>query len=296
MSFPDVLKQHVQEVESIITAFLPDTEFPGGKVAEAMRYSFLSGGKRLRPMIMLESFRLWGGDEKQVYPMMAALEMIHTYSLIHDDLPAMDDDDLRRGRPTNHKVFGEATAILAGDALLNYSMETACRAFEAGADPLKAAKCLKVLYKKSGIYGMIGGQVMDLENENNGNITADRLNETTYRKTSALIEAAFMIGGILAGADEDGEAALEEIGRKVGLAFQMQDDLLDVISSEEEFDKPIGSDEKNGKMTFVTAYGREALESEIAKLSMDAAAKLSGLPGDRSFLEELIRYLIHRTY
>ena len=296
MRFPDILKQHVQEVESIITAFLPDTDFPGGKVAEAMRYSFLSGGKRLRPMIMLETFRLWGSDETQVYPLMAALEMIHTYSLIHDDLPAMDDDDLRRGRPTNHKVFGEAAAILAGDGLLNFSMETACRAFDAGADPARVAKCLEVLYRRSGIYGMIGGQVMDLENEQGGDVSTERLCETTFRKTSALIESAFMIGGILAGADEKTTDDLEEIGRKVGLAFQMQDDLLDVIGSQEEFGKPIGSDEKNGKMTFTGAYGHEALEEEITRLSLEAVSKLSALPGDKSFLEDLIRYLIHRTY
>ena len=255
MNFNEEYEKRLTEIESILTRYLPEKEGYQKIIMEAMEYSLMAGGKRLRPMLMLESFRLFGGRTACIEPFMAALEMIHTYSLVHDDLPAMDNDDYRRGRKTTHVVYGEDMGILAGDALLNYAFETACRAFDLEPEnSLRIGRALKILAEKAGIYGMIGGQVVDVR-ESGHRISGDLL-EFIYRlKTSALIESAVMTGAVLAGAADEEIRRMEEIAGKIGLAFQIQDDILDVTGTEEILGKPVHSDEKNEKTTYVSWKG-----------------------------------------
>ena len=261
---------------------------------EAMEYSLMAGGKRLRPMLMKESYRLFGGQEAMSEPFMSAQEMIHTYSLVHDDLPAMDNDDYRRGRKTTHVVYGEGMGILTGDALLNFAFETAASAFdmECG-DVRRIGRAMQILAKKAGIYGMIGGQVVDVASAGK-KISGDKLNFIYELKTGALMESAMMIGAVLAGADEEGTEAAERIAGKVGMAFQIQDDILDVTSTTEILGKPVYSDEKNEKTTYVTWKGLEAAEAEVKRLSEEAVEELRKLDPADTFLEELLLSLIHR--
>ena len=219
-----------------------------------MNYSFLAGGKRLRPMLMLETYRMFGGKSEVIEPFMAAIEMIHTYSLIHDDLPAMDNDEYRRGRKTTHIVYGEAMAILAGDGLLNFAYETALTALQTEQTP-NVAKALLVLSQKAGIYGMVGGQTVDVETDQTQSVTRDQLDFIYKLKTSALIEASMLIGAILAGATKSEQKIIEEAASEIGLAFQIQDDILDVTGNQEVLGKPVGSDAKNEKATYVTYEG-----------------------------------------
>ena len=294
------MKLHVDEVEEILTEFLPEQKgVYYERVIDAMRYSFYAGGKRLRPMMMLESFRMFGGkDESIVKPYMAALEMIHTYSLIHDDLPAMDNDDYRRGRLTNHKQFDEATAILAGDGLLNSAFETVSNAMmktvEAGdCDLLKRqTKALQVLGRKAGVFGMIGGQVADIEAEKKADATKEELLFIHENKTAALIQAALTIGAILAGADDISKT--EKIGYNVGVAFQIQDDILDKIGDEALLGKPVGSDEKNEKTTYVTLEGLDKAQADQKQLSEEAIAMLNEITAEKVFLKDLIGSLVNR--
>ena len=252
MNFKTELQERTDFAEAVIEKYLPEEHGFSGRMAEAVNYSMRAGGKRLRPVFMREAYQILGGEGEIIEPFMAALEMVHTHSLIHDDLPALDNDEFRRGKQTTHIVFGEAAAILAGDALLNYAYETAFSAFDMAKDEAelqRVAKALKVLAQKTGIKGMLGGQGVDVEND--GKPLEKQLLDYIYEnKTSALIEAALMVGGILAGATDIEK--LEQIGSKIGIAFQIQDDILDVISSAEELGKPIGSDEKNNKTTYVT--------------------------------------------
>lgn len=296
MSFNEVLTSKAENIEEIIRQYLPKEEGFQKTVLQAMNYSILAGGKRLRPMLMQEVFASCGGaDEEILKPFMAALEMIHTYSLVHDDLPAMDNDEYRRGRKTTHAVYGEDMAILAGDGLLNYAFETALRAFDiadAGEYP-RIVRALEVLANKAGIYGMIGGQVCDVESENQQEeISARKLLFIHEHKTAALIEAAMMIGGILAGADEKRISALEQAASDIGIAFQIQDDILDVTGSQEVLGKPIGSDERNHKQTYVSIYGLQQSAKDVDRLSREAIS-LMELQED-SFLFQLITWLIHR--
>ena len=294
------MKLHVDEVEEILAEFLPEQKgVYYERVIDAMRYSFYAGGKRLRPMMMLESFRMFGGkDESIVKPYMAALEMIHTYSLIHDDLPAMDNDDYRRGRLTNHKQFDEATAILAGDGLLNFAFETVSNAMmksvEAGdCDLLKRqTKALQVLGRKAGVFGMIGGQVADIEAEKKEDATKEELLFIHENKTAALIQAALTIGAILAGADDISKT--EKIGYNVGVAFQIQDDILDKIGDEALLGKPVGSDEKNEKTTYVTLEGLDKAQADQKQLSEEAIAMLNEITDEKVFLKDLIGSLVNR--
>lgn len=294
------MKLHVDEVEEILAEFLPEQKgVYYERVIDAMRYSFYAGGKRLRPMMMLESFRMFGGkDESIVKPYMAALEMIHTYSLIHDDLPAMDNDDYRRGRLTNHKQFDEATAILAGDGLLNFAFETVSNAMmktvEAGdCDLLKRqTKALQVLGRKAGVFGMIGGQVADIEAEKKADATKEELLFIHENKTAALIQAALTIGAILAGADDISKT--EKIGYNVGVAFQIQDDILDKIGDEALLGKPVGSDEKNEKTTYVTLEGLDKAQADQKQLSEEAIAMLNEITDEKVFLKDLIGSLVNR--
>lgn len=298
------LQRKVAEVEKIITSYLPKEEGFQKTLAGAINYSFLAGGKRLRPLLMQESFRMSGGRGKLVEPFMAALEMIHTYSLIHDDLPCMDNDEYRRGRKTTHVVYGEGMAVLAGDALLNLAYETAQKAFEMinGEDPAEyraVAEALKVLGNKAGIYGMAGGQATDVEAEKKQlPVSAEMLLFIHKKKTAALIEAALMIGGILAGASEEQVKMLEQCGENIGIAFQIQDDILDVTGKEEELGKPVGSDAKNHKQTYVTIYGIRQAEADVERLSEEALQIIRKVREEESdsFLEELVLSLIHRTH
>ncbi len=288
------MKQKVQKIEGILTEYLPKQKGYQSIIMEAMGYSLLAGGKRLRPMLMQETFRLYNGTSKALRPFMAAIEMIHTYSLVHDDLPAMDNDEYRRGRKTTHVVYGEDMGILAGDALLNYAFETAFKAFVTDPeDSLAIGRALTVLGEKAGIYGMIGGQVIDVKETGHG-ISGEVL-DTIYRlKTAALIEASMMIGAILGGASEEEVRKVEKIAGYVGVAFQIKDDILDVTSSSETLGKPTHSDEKNEKTTYVTLMGIQEAEKEVKRLSEEAIRLLHELSGENAFLEHLLLQLIHR--
>lgn len=296
MNFKEILSEKTKETEEIILSYLPEEEGNQKTVLEAMNYSVRVGGKRLRPLLMSETYRMLGGDEEIIRPFMAALEMIHTYSLVHDDLPAMDNDQYRRGMKTTHVVYGEAMAILAGDALLNYAFEIASKAFEMNPGDVRAERALMVLARKAGIFGMVGGQVCDVEAEERQlPLSKEQLLFIHENKTAALIQAALMIGAILAGADRAQVDALEKIGYNIGIAFQIQDDILDVTGSEQELGKPIGSDEKNNKETYVTLAGLEAAKEQVESLSKEAVSLLEQIPGEHAFLDELILSLIHRT-
>lgn len=287
------LKKRVMDIEEIIKQYLPAEEGFQKTVLEAMNYSILAGGKRLRPMLMQETYRLFGGKEKVIEPFMAAIEMIHTYSLVHDDLPAMDNDEYRRGKKTTHAVYGEAMGILAGDALLNYAYETAAKAFSMEPGKESVGQAFLILAKKAGIYGMVGGQVVDVESEGSS-ISKEKLDFIYRLKTGALIESAMLIGAVLAGASKEEQKTVEEIAGEVGLAFQIQDDILDETSSLEVLGKPVGSDKKNRKATYVAWEGIDRAREEVQRLSADAVEKLHSFSGDYLFLDELLRYLIHR--
>ena len=282
-----------KEVEQIVTSFLPKEEGYQKTVLEAMNYSVSAGGKRLRPMLMLETYRMFGGTSKVIEPFMAAIEMIHTYSLIHDDLPAMDNDEYRRGRKTTHVVYGEAMAILAGDALLNYAFETAASAFVLDEGNPAIEKAFMILASKAGVYGMIGGQVVDVESEGK-EIDADTLKFIHIHKTSALLESAMLIGAVLAGASEQQQRTVELAARELGLAFQIRDDILDVTGNTDELGKPVGSDEKNHKNTYVALEGLEKAKEDVKRYSESAIDRLKSLPVRNEFLYELIEELIDR--
>lgn len=294
MNFREEQAEKVIAIEAILKKYLPAQEGYQKVIMEAMEYSVLAGGKRLRPMLMQETFRLFGGEGDIVEPFMAAIEMIHTYSLVHDDLPAMDNDEYRRGRKTTHVVYGEAMGILAGDALLNFAFETAAKAFTMHPEKsLEIGKALQILAGKAGIYGMIGGQVVDVESV--GNAVSKEVLDFIYElKTSALIESSMMIGAILAGADEEAIKVIETIAKNVGIAFQIQDDILDVTSTVEVLGKPILSDEKNEKTTYVTLVGLDKAKEYVEKISMDAIDLLHRFEANDMFLENLLKSLIHR--
>lgn len=294
MNFRDELTARAAENETVIRKYLPNENGPHKTVLEAMNYSVLAGGKRLRPMLMRETFRMFGGKGTVIEPFMAAIEMIHSYSLVHDDLPALDNDEYRRGRKSTHAAYGEAMGILAGDALLNYAFETALKAFDTDGDRERIAEALRVLAGKAGINGMVGGQVVDVESEGK-NIDAETLMFIHRNKTGALMEAAMMTGAILAGADPEQTARIEKAAGNMGLAFQIRDDILDVTGTEAELGKPVGSDEKNGKVTYVTLYGFEQAEKEVKRLSEDAIGILKDMPARNEFLEDLLMSLVERT-
>lgn len=297
MDIEQKIAARVTHIEEIIRQYLPKEEGFQKTILEAMNYSILAGGKRLRPMIMEETYHMFGGTSRIIEPFMAAIEMIHTYSLVHDDLPAMDNDEYRRGKKTTHAVYGEAMGILAGDALLNYAFETATLAFEIEPGNPAVGCALRKLAVKSGIYGMVGGQVVDVESEKKPDetITREKLNFIYHLKTGALMEAAMSVGAILAGASEEEAARLEEVAARVGLAFQIQDDILDVTSTLEVLGKPIGSDEKNNKATYVTFEGIEKSKEDVKKLSEEAVEALSSFQKKDEFLQELFIYLIQRN-
>lgn len=286
--------EKVEELEEILRSFLPEKEGFQKIIMEAMEYSMMAGGKRLRPMLMMETYRMFGGNSDIIRPFLAAQEMIHTYSLVHDDLPAMDNDEYRRGRRTTHVVFGEDMGILAGDALLNYAFETAARAFDMEPEAaLKIGKAMQILAGKAGIYGMIGGQVVDVASSGKA-IEKDKLDFIFELKTGALIESSMMIGAVLAGASEEEVRNVEKIASNVGIAFQIQDDILDVTSTTEELGKPVHSDERNEKTTYVTLRGLEGAKEDVERISKEAICLLEELSVKNPYLERLIKELIHR--
>lgn len=293
MDIRQEIADHAEKVEKIITEYLPKEEGFQKTVIEAMNYSFLSGGKRLRPMLMQETYKMFGGKSDIIEPFMAAIEMIHTYSLIHDDLPAMDNDEFRRGRKTTHIVFGEAMAVLAGDALLNFAFETVADALEKEPGNIQAIRAFQILASRSGIYGMVGGQTVDVESEGKP-LEKDRLNFIYELKTGALIEASMLIGAVLAGATKNEQEAVRRIASYVGLAFQIQDDILDVTSTVEVLGKPIGSDEKNDKTTYVSIEGIEKAREDVKMLIQKASAEMDGLVVKNEFLSRLLQYLVFR--
>ena len=294
--FMEELQQKVEHINDVLEKFLPAEEGQQRIIFEAMNYSVRAGGKRLRPILMEETYHMFGGSSAVIEPFMAAIEMIHTYSLVHDDLPAMDNDEYRRGKKTTHAVYGEAMGILAGDALLNLAYETAAKAFDMEVADTRVARAFAVLAKKAGVYGMVGGQVVDVESEKSDDcsITREKLDFIYRLKTGALIESSMMIGAILAGASSDEVSRVEQIAAKLGLAFQIQDDVLDVTSTLEVLGKPVGSDEKKNKATYVTFEGLDKAVSDVERISKEAEEQLDDLGYDDAFLKELFEYLIHR--
>lgn len=300
MSFKDELLDKQAYVEELLKQYQPEAVGFQKTVIEAMNYSLMAGGKRLRPILMMETYRLFGEGKSfkkgnVCEPFMAAIEMIHTYSLVHDDLPAMDNDEYRRGKKTTHVVYGEDMAILAGDGLLNLAFETAMKAFYLTEEKERVIKALEVLGRKAGIYGMIGGQTADVEAENLGyEMTEEQILFIHAHKTAALIQCAMMIGAILGGANEEQIHVMEQVGYNVGIAFQIQDDILDVTSTTEVLGKPVHSDEKNNKTTYVTLKGLEQADQEQKDMSIAALSMLESIKLQDTFLYELVKSLITR--
>ncbi len=308
-TFEEELLEKASHAEEILKRYMPAEEGYASKVIEAMNYSLLAGGKRLRPVMMLESYKLFAGsdaDESVVAPFAAAMEMVHTYSLVHDDLPAMDNDEYRRGRKTTHAVYGAGMATLAGDGLLNLAFETAIMGASGkkelseydGDTANRYIAALNVFARKAGIYGMIGGQCADIMAENSSESDDEKMKDILHyideNKTGALIESSLMMGAILGGASKAQVDMMEKAGSNVGIAFQIQDDILDIVSTSEELGKPVGSDEKNNKTTYVSLYGMEQSENKVKELSKEAESILAELGFENSFLERLFEYLIYR--
>ncbi|WP_143321412.1 polyprenyl synthetase family protein [Clostridium sp. HBUAS56010] len=293
MNFKEEFSVRTKEVGQVIEDYLPSVEGFQSTVLEAMDYSVRAGGKRLRPMLMEETYRLFGGTGKEIFPFMAAIEMIHTSSLIHDDLPCMDNDTLRRGMPTAWVKFGYDMAVLAGDGLLIYAMETAAKALPFSDRPDRIARCMGLMAEKTGIFGMIGGQTVDVELAGKP-VPKDKLDFIYRLKTGALLEASMMIGAILGGAEEDSLKQVERIASMVGMAFQIQDDILDLTSNDKVLGKSVLSDEKNHKTTYVSINGMTKAKQDVEIISEEAIMCLHELPGENKFLEELIRMLVNR--
>lgn len=291
MEFREQLAIYAERTEAELNRLLPLISCPQQEVVEAMRYSLLGGGKRLRAALLLAFYEACGGTGETALPFACALEMIHAYSLIHDDLPCMDDDDLRRGKPSCHIAYGEATALLAGDGLLTHAFDVL---LHADSEPLRTLKAAGCLSQAIGVYGMIGGQVMDLANEEKSDVSEELLRQTDALKTGALIRAACEMGCILAGADENKLSAAKAYAEKIGLAFQITDDILDVTSSTEELGKPVGSDMEQQKTTYVSVYGIEGARARSAQLLNEAKEELktAGFGGD--FLSDLADYILER--
>ena len=282
-NFKERFSQAVKETETVVYSYLPEETGHQKTIFEAMNYSVKAGGKRLRPLLMREVYRLFGGNGPEIEPFMAAMEMIHTSSLIHDDLPCMDNDEYRRGKLTTWKAYGYDMAVLAGDALMIYAFETASKAFSMGADPAKVGRAIGILAEKTGIYGMIGGQTVDVELTGKA-VPREKLDFIYRLKTGAL----------LAGATVEEIKEVETMASEVGLAFQIQDDILDVTSTQEELGKPVLSDEKNEKTTYVTLEGLEKAKRDVKEISDRAAGRLAGLPGKNEFLYNIIEMLVNR--
>lgn len=305
MSFDQRLAERTAYCEDVLHRWMPSMEALQGDdncaavVVDAMQYSVMAGGKRLRPIFLSETCSMYGGRPELSEPFMAALEMIHSYSLVHDDMPAMDNDEYRRGLKTTWVVYGEGMAVLAGDALLNYAYETALKAFdicESAEETARVVRAMKILAGNAGIYGMVGGQCADLEAEKKPQETDARtLTYIHKHKTACMIESGFVIGAVLAGAPEQDVEKLDRIAENIGIAFQIKDDILDVIGDSKELGKLTGSDEKDGKVTYVTMYGIEKASEDVKRLSEEALALFDSLTAKNDFLRELAVKLISRT-
>ena len=286
------IKERMEEVDRHLDRMLPkETEYPD-IIFKAMRYSVFAGGKRLRPILVLETCKMLGGDVEEAMDYACALEMIHTYSLIHDDLPALDNDNFRRGRLTNHRAFGENIAILAGDALLSHAFEVMANA-AVKKNSLRGMKAMQAIAHGAGVFGMVAGQVVDVINDGK-KVDEATLDFIHKKKTAAMIEGAFLAGAHLGGADEGALEILQSAAEKIGLAFQIQDDILDVTGTMEELGKPIHSDERNEKNTYVSLYGIEASEAAVQRLSDEAVALLEQFGARSAFLVALTNTLIKR--
>ena len=293
VNFKEELEKRKSELEEILEKYLPAEEGFCKELAQAMNYSMRAGGKRLRPLLMAETYKMFGGTSQIIQPFLAAIEMIHTSSLIHDDLPAIDNDEYRRGKRTTHAVYGEALGVLSGDALLNYAYETASKAFLMEPENPQIGRAFGILTGKTGICGMLGGQSVDVTNEGK-EISREMLDYIYENKTSALIEASVMVGAVLAGASQKEVSRMERIGNKVGLAFQIRDDILDVTSTMEELGKPVFSDEKNHKVTYVTLKGLPEASKEVERISGEAVEELESFPEKNTFLIRLVKELVDR--
>lgn len=293
VNFLSELEKRAREADQIIESFLPKEEGFARTLAMAVNYSVKAGGKRIRPILLRETLRLFGGDEKVAEPFMAGIEMIHTHSLIHDDLPALDNDDYRRGKLTTHRMFGEAMGVLSGDALLNLAYETMFKAFSRTDHPEKVIAALRIMGEKTGISGMLGGQSVDVENDG-APLSWEMLEYIYLHKTAALLEAPMMAGAVLGGAGEREVSLIEEAARDMGLAFQIRDDILDVTGTSEELGKPAHSDEKNHKVTCVTLFGVEEAARRVSLYSREALGILENMEGNNEFLSELVKYLAER--
>lgn len=292
-AFDKELAIRQREAEYVVRSYLPEEGGFQKTVIASSRYSVENGGKRLRPILMSETYRLFDGKGKAVEPFMAAIEMIHSSSLVHDDLPCMDNDALRRGKPSTWAKYGVDMGTLAGDALMIYAFETAAKAFQMTASPASVAEAIRILAEKTGIYGMIGGQTLDVEKTGKP-LTKEELDFIYRLKTGALIEASMMIGAVLAGASREDVENCGRIAEKVGYAFQIRDDILDLLSCDEELGKPVHSDERNKKTTYVSLYGLERAEEAVRTLSEEAIALLHGLTGENAFLQNLLLHLVER--
>lgn len=283
--------------DDIIYKYLPEEKGYPSTVISAMNYSVKAGGKRLRPIFMYETFKMFGGEGEVIEPFMAAMEMIHNYSLVHDDLEAMDNDEFRRGRKTTHVIYGEGMAVLAGDGLLNMAYETALKAFDVkGANKTRIIKALKLLADKAGLYGMVGGQACDVDaEEKKREMTLDELMYIHEHKTGALIEASMVIGAVLAGASKEETDKISRVALLVGTAFQIEDDILDVIGDEKVIGKRVGSDSKNNKITYVTLKGLEEAKQDAKEMSEKAVELFDSIGRENEFLRNLILSMVGRT-
>ncbi|MBQ9360474.1 MAG: polyprenyl synthetase family protein [Lachnospiraceae bacterium] len=285
--------------EEIIYRYLPEEKGYPSTVVSAINYSVKAGGKRIRPIFMYETYKMFGGDDEVIEPFMAAIEMIHNYSLVHDDLEAMDNDEFRRGRKTTHVIYGEGMAVLAGDGLLNMAFETAVKAFDLCSnkkDTDRVIRALRVLAEKSGLQGMLGGQACDVDAEQKKKqIDIDELMYIHENKTGALIQSAMMIGAILAGASSKEVDIISQLSLLVGTAFQIEDDILDVEGDEKVIGKRVGSDEKNNKTTYVTLKGLQEAKKDAREMSEKAIELFDGIGKSNDFLRNLMLSMIGRT-
>lgn len=293
MEFKKILKSKIDYIETLLKDYMPKEEGYQQTIMKAMNYSLEAGGKRLRPILTLESCKIVGGKEEDAIPFAMAIEMIHTYSLIHDDLPALDNDDLRRGKPTNHKVFGEAMATLAGDALLNYAYEIMLSSSINKKDSHKYLKAIYEIASHAGIYGMIGGQVVDVESENKI-IEKEKLDFIHLNKTAAMIVGCMRAGAIIGGATEEQLDRITKYGKNIGLSFQIVDDILDITGDEEKLGKPIGSDIENHKSTYPSLVGLEKSRQIARQLVQEGKYSIEGLSTETDFLNQLGDYIISR--
>lgn len=295
MSFKSSLKYRVDYIEKLLKEYMPEEKGYQKTIFEAMNYSLKAGGKRLRPILTLEACRIVGGNEEDAIPFAIAIEMIHTYSLIHDDLPALDDDDLRRGRPTNHKVYGDAMAILAGDGLLNYAFEIMLKSSIGKENPAKYLNAINEMAKSSGVYGMIGGQVVDIESEDK-KIEMEKLDFIHLNKTAAIIVGCMRAGAIIGDATEEQLENITKYATNIGLSFQIADDILDITGDESKLGKKVGSDIDNNKSTYPSLIGLEKSKEIANDLINEAKTRISNIKGDTEFLNDLAEYIVARDY